>query len=164
MGDQEASERAAVCAEARRWTGTPYHDQGDTLGGGVDCGMSLVRWFCDSGLIEPFDPRPYPADWMLHQDGERYLDLVRSLARHEYDPRARPPPAGDVVVWRFGRTFSHGGLVTGAPGTLRGWPWIVHAYAEHRVVEETDAALDSNLMWSGRKPRPMLAFSYWSAP
>ena len=35
----------------------------------------------DLGLVEPFDPRPYTRDWMLHRDDERYLGFLLARAR-----------------------------------------------------------------------------------
>lgn len=165
MGEQEREERAAVVAETRRWIGTPYHPEGDVCGltGGVDCGMILVRVFCDTGLVRPFDPRPYPSTWMLHQDEEKYLDIVRALAAREYDPRETPPEPGDVVVWRYGKTFSHGAIVTGDPHTgALGWPWVTHAFADAGVVLE-ESVEHHAMMRLGGKPRPLRAFSYWPA-
>lgn len=152
-------EREAVAAQARRWIGTPYHHAADVLGAGVDCGMILVRAFVDAGLIAPFDPRPYPADWMMHRDEERYLDLVGRFAARELGP-GEAPRTGDVVVWKHGRTFSHGAIVTGPPGTFGGWPWIVHAYADAGRVEQVDVS-KTPLMRLGGAARPMRTFSYW---
>src|SRR6202161_3252947 len=73
----EAAQRAAVVAEARSWIGTKYHNCADIKGVGVDCGMLLARVFANVGLIPFVDPRPYPPDWHLHRDEERYLDFVR---------------------------------------------------------------------------------------
>jgi cell wall-associated NlpC family hydrolase len=160
----EAEQRANVVREARRWIATPYHDQADVLGAGVDCGMIKVRVFVDTGLIPAFDPRPYPSDWMLHRDDERFLQLVQRFAAREFDPAETAPGHGDVVVWQHGRTFSHGGIVTGAPGTLSGWPFVVHAYAPAGLVEEVDVTQDAALMrLKTGAPRPMRAFSYWPA-
>jgi cell wall-associated NlpC family hydrolase len=154
----------AIVAAARGWIGTPYHQQGDVPGVGVDCGMILVRVFVDLGLVAPFDPRPYASDWMMHRDDERYVEIVRSIAAHEYDPRQVQPPSGDVVVWRHGRTFSHGAIVTGDPRSAEptGWPWVVHAYADSAVVEEIDVT-GSPMMRLGAGDRPMRAFSLWPA-
>jgi len=69
-------QRAAVVAEARRWIGTPYHHQADVLGAGVDCGMLLVRVYVDTGVVPPFDPRPYSVQWHLHREDERYLGFL----------------------------------------------------------------------------------------
>src|SRR5579863_1262272 len=116
-----AATRAAVVAEARSWIGTPYHLGADVKGAGVDCAMILVRVFCDLGLVAPFDPRPYSNDWHLHRGEEVYLGLLlarsREVARTEVGP-------GDVVLFRYGRCFSHGGIVTSAePFTM------IHAFA-----------------------------------
>jgi hypothetical protein len=76
--------REKIVAEARSWIGTPYHNCADIKGVGVDCGMLLVRVYCDLGLVPRFDPRPYTAQWHLHRDDERYLDGLtrrRSMRR-----------------------------------------------------------------------------------
>jgi cell wall-associated NlpC family hydrolase len=123
----ELASRAAVVAAARGWIGTPYHHAADLRGVGVDCAMLLVRVYCDLGLVDPFDPRPYPRDWMLHRDEERYLGFL--LARAREVERASE---GDVILFKFGRCYSHGGIVT-RPEPLT----IVHAFAPaRRVVEE----------------------------
>lgn len=153
MTPQEQAERDAVVAEARSWIGTPYHHCADVKGAGVDCGMILVRVFADCGLIDPFDPRPYAPDWMKHREEEIYLDIVRRLTRVEFDPRLEVPGAGDVVVWKHGKTYSHGAIVTD-------WPYVVHAFADAGRVEEIDVT-HTPLMKLGNGPRPMLAFSVW---
>ena len=145
----ESQQRAAVVAEARSWIGTPYHHGADIRGVGVDCAMLLVRVFCDLGLVETFDPRPYPRDWMLHRDEERYLPFVADRA-HEVEA----PGAGDVVIWRVGRTFSHGGIVTA-------WPLVVHAFAKARIVLESDASMPGRFA-DPRHPRRF--FSCWKQP
>ncbi|HLY53939.1 MAG TPA: hypothetical protein VKS60_00195, partial [Stellaceae bacterium] len=138
--DVTSTGRAAVVAEARSWIGTPYHHGADLKGVGVDCAMLLVRVFADLGLLPPFDPRPYPRSWMLHRDEERYLGFILDRAQ-EVDV----PGPGDVIVWRVGRTFSHGGIVTA-------WPLVVHAYAPARRVVESDVSLPSRFT-DPRHPR-----------
>src|SRR5574337_4466 len=123
----ETAARLAVVEAARSWIGTPYHHAADIKGAGVDCAMLLVRVYCDLGLVNPFDPRPYTRDWMLHRDDERYLDCL--LARSREVPL---PEMGDVILFRFGRCFSHGGIASGAHPLT-----IVHAFAPaHAVLEE----------------------------
>jgi NlpC/P60 family putative phage cell wall peptidase len=140
--------RAAVAAAARAWIGTPYHHAADLKGVGVDCGMILVRVFCDLGLVEPFDPRPYTRDWMLHRAEERYLGIL--LARtHEVE---RPEP-GDIMLFRIGRCFAHGGIVT-APEPLT----IVHAYSRAGLVLEEPVARNAEL---GPGAATAKFFSYW---
>ncbi len=130
-----AAQRAAVVAAARSWIGTPYHHSADVKGAGVDCAMILVRVYCDLGLIEPFDPRPYTRDWMLHRDDERYLGFL--LARAAVVDRPAP---GDVILFRVGRCFAHGGIVSKADPLT-----IVHAYAPARCVLEEEVARNGEL-------------------
>ncbi len=148
-----AGARARVVALARRWVGTPYHPAADVLGAGVDCGMLIVRVFVDTGLVPPFDPRPYPPDWHLHRSEERYLGFVGDHAGEV--PLADAEP-GDVIVFRYGRTYAHGGIVTSSdPLTL------VHAFSPARVVVEEALARNAALSGAGRAPR---VFSPWVSP
>jgi NlpC/P60 family putative phage cell wall peptidase len=119
--------RDRIVAEARSWIGTPYHHMADIKGVGVDCGMLLVRVFCDLGLVESFDPRPYTYDWMLHRSEEVFREKL--LARATKVERPQP---GDVILFRVGRCYSHGSIVT-KPDPLT----VVHAVLQYgRVVEE----------------------------
>ena len=145
----EVNQRAAIVREARSWARTPYHAQADIKGAGVDCGMLLVRVFVDSGLVQPFDPRPYADDWYLHRDEERYLGFVFDHAKEVTDPLP-----GDVMVFRFGRCYAHGGIVTTASPLS-----IVHAYQPARVVLEEEVIANPVLSAVSRKPK---FFSYWA--
>jgi NlpC/P60 family putative phage cell wall peptidase len=131
----EAEERARVVAEARRWLGTPYHHMADLVGFGVDCAMILVRVFCDLGLVEPFDPRPYTKDWMLHRDDERYLGFLIARARE-----VEAPQPGDVMLFRIGRCYAHGGIVTKSNPLA-----ILHAYAPAACVIEEEVRRNADL-------------------
>ena len=140
--------RAAVVAEARSWIGTPYHHAADVKGHGVDCAMLLVRVYCDLGLIELFDPRPYTRDWFLHRSEERYLGFL--LARsHE----VRSPGLGDIVLFRVGRCFAHAGIVS-RTGPLS----IIHAFSNSGWVVED--IVESNSELSSRIKSAKFA-SYW---
>jgi cell wall-associated NlpC family hydrolase len=151
MVSNESAQRAAVVAEARSWINTPYHNCADVKHAGVDCGMLLARVFIDSGLCPPFDPRPYPVDWHLHRGEERYLSFIMDRSREIVSPQP-----GDLMVLRYGRCYSHGGIVTGA-NPLR----IVHAYYPARRVLEEDVARNTVLSDPARKPR---FFSLWKEP
>jgi hypothetical protein len=143
------AQRAAVVAMARSWVGTPYHNCADIKHVGVDCGMLLVRVFVDCGLCAPFDPRPYPVDWHLHRNEERYLGFIFDRSCEI----ARPEP-GDIMVLRYGRCYSHGAIVTRC--TPLG---IVHAYYPARRVIEEEIAQNTVLADAARKPR---FFSIWA--
>lgn len=149
MVDTDVSQRASVVAAARSWIGTPYHNCADIKGAGVDCGMLLVRVFVDSGLVAPFEPRPYPPDWHLHRSEEKYLGFIFDRA-HQVE-KAVP---GDVAVFRFGRCYSHGGIVTVATPLT-----IVHAYHPARQVIEDVVERDARLSAPAREPR---FFSIWA--
>ena len=141
----EQEQRAAVVTEARRWIGTPYHHQADVLRAGVDCGMLLVRIYVDTGVVPAFDPRPYPVQWHLHRDDERYLGFLKG-----HGAEITEPELGDIVVWKIGRAYAHGGIVVG-------WPLIVHAYQPEERVVESDVSLPGPL--SENKERRF--FSPW---
>lgn len=116
--------RADVVAEALSWLGTPYHHLADVKGAGVDCAMLLVRVYAALGLIPAdTDPRPYSEQWHLHHGEEMYLGWLQRHARFTDSPQP-----GDVAVWRFGRTYSHGGILV-EPAT------VVHALKDSRIVK-----------------------------
>lgn len=155
MTTLELEQRAAVVAEARRWKGTPYHHRAHVLGAGVDCALLILEAFAGAGIEERFDPGQYNADWHLHRSEEKYLEVVeRYMARvHANEaPLSLQPDftalPGDVLMFRVGRTFSHGAIVTS-------WPFIIHAYYPSRIVEEVDIQRTPMAM------RPMRLYSYW---
>ncbi len=113
-----------VVAEALSWMGTPYHHLADIKGVGVDCAMLLVGVYKSQGLVPAdLDPRPYAPDWHLHRGEEKFTNW---LAQHGH--QIDEPLAGDVTVWKFGRTYSHGAVVIDDTGG------IVHAYRETNGV------------------------------
>lgn len=139
----EIDQRAAVVKEALAWVGTPYRHQADIKSVGCDCGMLLVRVFVDLQLAPPFDPRPYADDWYLHRTEEKYLGFVADRTA-----QVELPLFGDVVVFRHGRTFSHGGIVLS-------WPYIVHASAPAGCV------LVENVEQSPFAEKRRQYYSYW---
>lgn len=145
----EQQQRAAVVSEVLSWVGTPYHHEADVKGknGGVDCGMLIVRCFVDTGVVPSFDPRPYPQFWYLHRDAERYLGHVLEHAG-ERAPGEIPQP-GDLLLWKHGRCYSHGAIVTQ-------WPRFVHAYAP------AQCCLPDNVNTTPMSSRPMKAFNPWA--
>lgn len=115
--------RDDVVREARSWIGTPYHHAADVKGAGVDCAMILVRVYCGLGLAPLFDPRPYPAQWFLHRDEEKYRGWIE-----RYAVQIDQPERGDICLYRFGRCAAHGAIMV-EDGLM------VHAYMpEKRVV------------------------------
>lgn len=118
--------RNRVLTEAESWLGTKWHHQARIKHVGVDCAMFLCEVFETAGLTDHIDPRPYPADWHFHKDDERFLDWLRKYADEVQDPKP-----GDIAVFKFGRTHSHGSIV-------KEWPLVLHCYV-HEYVREQDA-------------------------
>jgi NlpC/P60 family putative phage cell wall peptidase len=145
----EFAARAAVVAEAIAWLGTPYHHRAKLKGVGVDCAQLVLGVYAAVGLVRDFDTGDYPQDWHLHRETERYLAIIRRLASEIALDRVQP---GDVLLFKFGRAFSHGAIVTA-------WPQIVHANRKDGAVVMGDVSADGDLIG-----RPMLAFSYWAHP
>ena len=114
MNESEA--RAAVVAEARSWVGTPYADGARVKGHGVDCGQLLIGVYSAVGLIPELDVGYYAPQHHMHSTVEVYLGHVMNFSREIEGP----PAPGDVVMFKFGRVFSHGGIVVL-------WPKIVHS-------------------------------------
>ena len=115
-----------VVAEAKTWLQTPYHHHADVKGEGVDCAMILVRVYGECGLIPEIDPRPYPQDWHLHRDAERYLGWIE-----KYADKVDAPEPGDIAMFQFGRCVAHAAIVIE-------WPIVLHALAQHREVVLSD--------------------------
>lgn len=120
--------RAEVVRLAGEWLGTPYHHQGRVKGAGVDCATLLCEVYEAAGVIPHVDPTPYPQDWHMHRDAERYLGWVEQYGREVVEP-----DVGDVIIWRFGRCFSHGAIYIGDG-------MIIHSYIGQGVrYERVDA-------------------------
>jgi NlpC/P60 family putative phage cell wall peptidase len=120
--DEEPILRAAVINEAESWIGTPFHHAARVKGAGVDCLMLLAEVYQRAGVCDRIEPPFYVPDWHLHRDAERYMEgLLR------YTSPIDAPEPGDIALFRFGRTFSHGAIVTE-------WPRLVHAYWSIGVV------------------------------
>lgn len=107
------------------WLGTPYHHQARVRGAGVDCAMFLAEVYHAAGLIPHIVPPPYPPDWHLHRDAERYLTYIIPFAEKVSRETILKP--GDVATYKFGRCVSHAAIVVD-------WPIIIHSYTDTGVV------------------------------
>lgn len=124
----ELEERAAVVAEALTWRGTRFHEGARVKGAGVDCGQLLLASYETCGIFEHVETGQWTRDWFLHEEGpERYLELLDRLGLEAPLPPKRVPLPGDAVIWRFGRKFSHGGIVVR-------WPFVVHVFQGRSVA------------------------------
>lgn len=126
--------RDEILSAARKWLGTPYHHRACLLGAGVDCLMLIVATYTDAGLLPSCLEIPdYSPDIMFHADDHSYLEAVLS-----YCDEVDTPRPGDLALWKFGKSFSHGGIVSN-------WPTVIHSYVRYGEVVEMNAIDDSRL-------------------
>jgi cell wall-associated NlpC family hydrolase len=164
LTNETAAAREAVCRIARSWLGTPYHHMGRIKGVGVDCAMFPLEAYREAGLIDEIEIPFYPPDWHLHRSDEIYLGIVNRYAREVTGNRLQGagqthstvpchlspvPSAGDLVLYQFGRTWSHGAIVLE-------WPLIIHAVVQHGVIL-SDGEKDGMLI--GRQRRLFSIFA-----
>jgi cell wall-associated NlpC family hydrolase len=138
-------QRAAVVAEARTWIGTPYLHQSRLKRVGCDCAQLPIAVYSSVGLCPAINP-DYSPQWMLHRYEEQYLGWVEQFA-HEIT--LDQLGVGDFIVWKFGRTFSHGGIVVDPAAHI-----IIHACIGDGLVLEAD--------WSREADLPGRAVKYYS--
>lgn len=119
--------RQRIVEEAQSWLGTPYHHMACVKGAGVDCAQILIAVYSDVLALDKPDVGHYPADWMLHRSEERYLWWLL-----KYCEETDVPLPGDIAVFKFGRCFSHAGIVIN-------WPEIIHAHMQSKGVCLADA-------------------------
>lgn len=147
----EALERAAVVAEAMTWLRTPYHHRAAIKGVGCDCAMFPQAVYLACGVLDsPISLGDYPTQWHMHHDQERYIAAVTQHSR-EIDG---PPLPGDFVLFKYGKTFSHGAIVVN-------WPLVIHSYMG-RGVEIADAENDGTFQYKNGAPRERRFFSPWA--
>lgn len=142
----EIEQRAAVVAEALTWQKTPYHHHGRVKGAGVDCAQFPAAVYEAAGLMDHVNPE-YVHDWHMHRSEELYLQWADRVGATEI-PVERAGP-GDFLIWKFGRTFSHGAIVIDPP-------LIIHATAVAEMVTLDHWTSDEEL-----SSRPCRAFTFW---
>jgi cell wall-associated NlpC family hydrolase len=125
MENLELSQREAVASEAMTWINTPYHHHGRIKGVGVDCAQLLCAVYEACGLVEPVDPGMYAIDWHLHHSEEQFSGWMRKYAALQLDRALLG--LGDVVLFKYGRTFSHGSIYVGDG-------LFVHSYVNRGVM------------------------------
>lgn len=112
----EADARARVELETRKWIGLPYRDGARLRGISGDCTF-VACVYEDAGLIPHVQIDPYSPQAHMNRESSIYINTVKN-----YAVETESPGVGDLVLYWFGRDFSHGGIVV-SPG----WPRIIHA-------------------------------------
>ena len=95
-----------VIKEAEEWIGTPYHHHGRLKGVGVDCAMLICKVFENAGATPEVDPGFYSTQFGYHRSEEQFISWVE-----KYGKEVPGPVPGGVVLMKYGRCFSHGGVV-----------------------------------------------------
>jgi len=119
---------ARIIRSARRWIGTPYHDQASVRGVGCDC-LGLIRgvWREVVGP-EPMQVPPYSRDWGEAGPVEVLAEAARAALIEIEASEAR---TGDVVLFRM-RT----GAIAKHAGILAPRSHFIHAYENLGVIEQ----------------------------
>ena len=133
-------QRNNIVRAAKDWLGTPYHHHARVKHAGADCAMFPLAVYQECGVLpREYTPPQYSVQWHLHRSEELYL---KELEKFVVEIDGVPQPA-DFVVFRFGRTFSHGAIVVE-------WPIVIHSYIPHGVLL-SDALRDGDLVGRERK-------------
>lgn len=145
----EDQERASIVAEARTWLATPFAHKARIKGrkGGVDCGQIVAGCFENTGLVPVIETKPYQFQHHLHSSSEDWIAEVTKYAHEIEELNARE---GDIVLYKCGRTFSHGGIL------IERWPGLIIHSRMGCGVEYAHGATNGFL-----KGRPHRFFSYW---
>lgn len=175
--DDIARQRTLVAQEALTWSGTIYHPNAQVKGAGCDCLTLVVAAF---GPVVDYGPVPhYSREWHLHKSDELYLQGTGPFKgildycievpgpEGEFDgvvgaQAPRSPLPGDIVIWKFGRCYSHGAIVVN-------WPTVMHAYIG-RAAGTEDVARAPYLKTIGhgesdkgkRRPRRFFTLKTWA--
>lgn len=120
---------AIVITAARRWLGTPYHDQASAMGAGCDC-LGLVRgvWREVVGA-EPFLIPPYSRDWGETGTREVLADAAHAIMIERRTTCLQP---GALILFRMRdrAVAKHCGIVAEDATSF------IHAYERLGVIEE----------------------------
>lgn len=138
-----------IIAEALTWVGTPFHEQADVKGVGVDCVFFYARTYQAVGVV-PLDwpdPRPYPSGRYREGIGTRYRDELL-IPYFDELPSGTCPERGDGVLYKMLAAEVHGVIVVD-------WPRVIHAHPQLGVIEDfadrnSLAALTLTSVWRPR--------------
>lgn len=132
--------RADIIAEARRWVGTPYHEQASVRGAGCDCKGLVVGVARACGLPEAEGFHASLADYSPKVD----VRLLRRGLESELR-RVSVPRPGDVLLLRVGGRPQHLGMLVDGDRLIHCWgaglrQVVSAAWTPGRAARELDSA------------------------
>lgn len=97
-----------VVEEALTWVGTPYHEQAQLKGIGVDCAQLIAGIAKGAGIeTDLVIPTNYNAQHAINSDDE---EMLRLIELYGCTPTDTPEP-GDLVAFKMGRSHGHLGIL-----------------------------------------------------
>ncbi len=125
----EVALRERIGDVAVSWLSTPFHDEAQVKGAGVDCATLLKAVFEEAGVLAPFELEHYSPTHFMHSTEERYIEWIERCGGIEISQDQAKP--GDIVLYKpkAALCFCHGALII-EPG----WPNIIHAHYAARCV------------------------------
>lgn len=122
MSVADPAKRADVASAAMSWLGTPYKHHARIKGpqGGVDCAQLLAAVAQEAGITGYIDLGDYPRLFHMSHAEERFINWLSRFGCTQVEA----PGVGDFGVWKYGLSYSHGGVVVEAGDD----PLIVHSY------------------------------------
>ena len=110
-------DRDTVRREALTWLGTPWRHCAAIKGVGVDCAQLIFKTLQACSLIAPdLELSGYSPQYHLHRHKEVFRSCVEQIAAEVLPENCN---LADIVLYKFGKVFNHGGLVID-------WPVIIH--------------------------------------
>lgn len=135
--------RELVCSIALTWLGTPYHHHARIKGVGVDCVHLICAVTEAAGVAPPIDPGWYERTWHLSRNEELYMHELDRWAQRTDEPRP-----GDIVLFKYGRTYSHAGIMLPGGEVVHALNRGVHRGSVVQThIEQAPLAGRSPLFW-----------------
>ena len=131
----DTDSRNSVIEIAMTWMNTKFHHAARVKGHGVDCVNFICAVYEESGMIPKVKLPYYPIDWFMHKGQEIFIDEIIKRCKE-----LETPEKGDIVLYRFGRCYSHGAICLGDNR-------IIHSYAPDKVT------IDNMDRFSDRHPK-----------
>jgi cell wall-associated NlpC family hydrolase len=118
----DTDSRDSIIKEAMTWMDTRYHHAARIKGHGVDCINFICAVYEGCKLISKVKLPYYSKDWYMHRNEELFINEIK-----KYCTETEKPEKGDIILYRFGRCYSHGAIYIGDDR-------IIHSHAPEKVT------------------------------